>query len=359
MTRGFVIITGPKNKIARIGYMSNSAYPSYYGEEIVTAIYKDTLADFLNTLDEEDTGETIDPDLSIKEYVEAVDYAYIYNPGKDNLKCYTYGKCFFDGAPKSDYTYIKYIMENYDALRDLSAMDMETLQLKPFSPLSLCKELKGSNLSILKLKLNRLPNICWEERGPMYCVSVIAKPVREIVVYGRPPKDDVDDAESTYSLELARFEVVYYEGLKAYEIQAFTHVTMLDEYSRSVRVESRNMLLKYVPGFIPGASIYGSRDRGNSATKTASAIKEFVRDSARDFEQLMNATICLRESVLVLQEARTKEELTAIDEKLRSDVRPYFEKMSSGAKSLFPYLDMEKTEFFDSWEEAMKNARMD
>lgn len=344
MTRGYVIITGPKNKIERIGYLSNSAYPSYYGESIVTAIHEGTLERFMNDLDAESPDEKLDIELPIKEYVEAGNYTYVYDPGKDALKCYEYGKLSCEGAPKADYEFMVYVMNNYNAIRNLVTLDNDTMQMLPFKASALHKKLNESTLPVLKLELERLPNICWEERAPWNVDSFGAKPKKEIVVWGRPPKDD--ETEQDYSLELVRFDVCQYESIGAYIVSASKRVSGVDERQRTLELYSKKLFLRYIPGYIPGASVYGSRDRGISLTKATGAVKQFIIDHAEDFERLMMATICLRERANAIKSVKTEAQLKVLDTKFRKEVAPYFEKMSADAKVIFPYLDTNKSEFF-------------
>lgn len=318
MTRGYFIIVGLKRKIEAIAPISSSAYPSYYGAIIADAIHDgktdELIRDLMEDYDVEDAPDHARP---VKDYVGAEDYAYVYDPKKDVLKCYENGKLLFEGCPKSDYEYVSFVMKNFHAVSEAILWDRDTNQLKPYNITAIKKQLDLWNLSLLKLVIHETPDIVWTVEKPYFTDGdSYSTVVKEVCILGRPAK--TGDEEPFHSENLLRIKIRRYEKFGEFGLYPAFRVSGVDSFEREIPCDSNRLFLRYCKGYRPRIK--------NSVTEkdVVSAIGQFATEFSEEFKLLMTANDRLRKAHTMLLRASSVEEITALDKKLKADIAGIF-----------------------------------
>lgn len=345
MTRGYFIIVGLKRKIEAIAPISSSAYPSYYGTIIVDAIHDDKTDELIRDLMEYYEEEAApDPALPVKDYVEAEDYAYVYDPKKDVLKCYNDGKLLFESCPKSDYEYVSFVMKNFHAVSEAVLWDRCTNQLKPYNITAIKKQLDLWNLSLLKLAIQELPDILWTVDKPDFPESDrYSTVVKEVCILGRPAK--TGDDEPFHSESLLRIKIRRYEKFREFGLYTTIRVSGVDSFEREVPYDSNKLFLRYCLGG------YRPRTKSRVTEKdVVSAIGQFATEFSEEFKLLMTANDRMRKAHTMLLRASSVEEITALDKKLKADIAGIFGSITPKHQAFLKELLVIKFVYFKGWD---------
>lgn len=134
MTRGYFAIIGKNKRVEECGYLSNSAYPAYYGLEILRAIADSKCSEFITKLREENDAHTQEAtidwfvrqpgDKETSRY-EFPDYSYLLQRSSGILSIYHYGKLLYRIRPDEVPLY-QFIFENESDLERALSIDPET-----------------------------------------------------------------------------------------------------------------------------------------------------------------------------------------------------------------------------------------
>lgn len=136
MTRGYFAIIGKNKKVKECGSLCNSAYPSYYGLQILDAIEAGSESTFIQSLRAEDSEELNVETISMDWFVHQPgdketsryafpEYSYLLQSSSGILSIYNYGKLLFR-IRREDIPLYRFIFEKKDALERALSIDPET-----------------------------------------------------------------------------------------------------------------------------------------------------------------------------------------------------------------------------------------
>lgn len=135
MTRGYFAII-EKNKVVECGYLSSSAYPSYYGLLILEAIEGSNESAFIQTLREESDEDCCDKEITVDWFVrrpgdkessryEFPEYSYLLQRNSGILSIYNFGRLLYRIHPEEIPVY-RFIFQNDYYLERALSIDPET-----------------------------------------------------------------------------------------------------------------------------------------------------------------------------------------------------------------------------------------
>lgn len=175
-TRGYVTIIGSDKNIVAAAFQPSDAYPSYFGLQVLDAISKDRVFDFISQLHEDYphekvTVEGIRRDWYIKQEYNKddyfYDYAYEYELSSNKLSVFNYGDKVMT-IPFDQISLYRYIFENEDDLYFPLCLDDKTMTLKKDFYKELRKLVKdGADEAYFKAFIEANPSVLYMDKYRM------------------------------------------------------------------------------------------------------------------------------------------------------------------------------------------------